>query len=126
MSHHGPQVIIDYFDAVNTENWEKLASLWVEDAELDVVSARPRRGRDDVLTYYPRALAPFPQHWDEPYRISRDGDVVTVEIQFNGTTPDGVEIEFDAVDIFDLRGDKLWKMKSFFDIDSIRRQMGQV
>ena len=36
-----------------------------------------------------------------------------------------IEIEFDAVDIFDLRDEKLWKMKSFFDIESIRKQMGQ-
>ena len=51
MSHHGPQVILDYFDSINTENWDKLAALWTDDAELDVVGARPRRGREDVLTY---------------------------------------------------------------------------
>ena len=31
MSHHGPQVILDYFDSINTENWDKLAALWTDD-----------------------------------------------------------------------------------------------
>ena len=48
MSHHGPQVILDYFDSINNEEWDKLASLWAEDAELRVVAARPRFGREDV------------------------------------------------------------------------------
>ena len=63
MTAQPPQAILDYFDAINTEDWDKLASLWTEDAELNVVAARPRRGREDVLTYYPRALAPFPKHF---------------------------------------------------------------
>ncbi|GIU93482.1 MAG: hypothetical protein KatS3mg011_2388 [Acidimicrobiia bacterium] len=82
----------DYFDAINREDWDKLASLWVEDAELRVVGARPRKGRDDVLGYYPRALALYPEHHDDPYRISVAGEVVTVEIAFRGKTADGKEV----------------------------------
>ena len=105
-----PQAIHDYFDAINSEDWDKLASLWTEDAELNVVAARPRKGRDDVLTYYPRALAPFPKHYDDPYRISVAGDVVTVEIEFTGEMADGRPVHFFAVDVFDMRDGKLWKM----------------
>jgi len=122
MTPNPPQPILDYFDAINAEDWDKLASLWTEDAELNVVAARPRRGRDDVLTYYPKALAPFPKHHDDPVRISVAGDVVTVEIKFTGELADGRPIEFDAVDVFDMRDGKLWKMSSWFDIDHIRRQ----
>ena len=122
MSTDAPQAILDYFDAINAEDWDKLASLWVDDAELRVVAARPRSGREDVLTYYPRALAPFPKHYDDPVRISVAGDVVTVEIKFTGETADGKPIEFDAVDVFDMRDGKLWKMSSWFDIEHIRRQ----
>lgn len=124
MTSNPPQAILDYFDAINTEDWDKLASLWTEDAELNVVAARPRRGREDVLTYYPRALAPFPQHYDDPVRISVAGDVVTVEIKFTGELADGRPVEFDAVDVFDMRDGKLWKMSSWFDIEHIRRQTG--
>jgi len=119
-----PQAIIDYFDSINAEDYAKLATLWVEDAELDVVAARPRRGREDVLTYYPRALALFPKHYDDPVRISVAGDVVTVEIKFTGEMADGRPVEFDAVDVFDMRDGKLWKMSSWFDIEHIRRQTG--
>ncbi len=119
-----PQAIVDYFDSINAEDYDKLATLWVEDAELNVVAARPRRGRDDVLTYYPRALALFPKHYDDPVRISVAGDVVTVEIKFTGEMADGRPVEFDAVDVFDMRDGKLWKMSSWFDIEHIRRQTG--
>ena len=124
MTHHGRQVILDYFDAINTEDWDKLAGLWTEDAELDVVAARPRRGREDVLTYYPKALSMYPEHWDEPVRISDAGDVVTVEIDFTGKMADGTPVAFKAVDIFDIKDGKLWKMSSWFDILDVRRQAG--
>ena len=117
-----PQAIIDYFDAINTEDWDKLASLWVDDAELNVVAARPRRGKADVLGYYPKALAPFPKHYDDPYRISVDGDVVTVEIEFTGEMADGRPVQFLAVDVFDMREGRLWKMSSWFNIEDVRRQ----
>ncbi len=119
-----PQAIVDYFDSINAEDYDKLATLWVEDAELNVVAARPRRGREDVLTYYPRALALFPKHYDDPVRISVAGDVVTVEIKFTGEMADGRPVEFDAVDVFDMRDGKLWKMSSWFDVEHIRRQTG--
>ena len=122
MTDNAPRVILDYFDAINTEKWEKLASLWCDDAELRVVAARPRFGRDDVLTYYPKALAGYPKHFDDPVRISVAGDVVTVEIAFTGTTPEGHPVTFDAVDVFDLKDGKLWKMSSWFNIEDVRRQ----
>lgn len=124
MTDNPPQAILDYFDSINAEDFDKLATLWVEDAELNVVAARPRRGRDDVLTYYPRALGLFPKHYDDPVRISVAGDVVTVEIKFTGEMADGRPVEFDAVDVFDMRDGKLWKMSSWFDIEHIRRQTG--
>jgi uncharacterized protein (TIGR02246 family) len=118
-----PAAITEYFRAINDEDWDALASLWVDDAELRVVAARPRFGRDDVLTYYPKALAPYPKHHDDPVRVSVAGDVVTVEIRFTGATADDRPIEFDAVDVFDMRDGKLWKMSSWFNIEDVRRQL---
>ena len=123
MTDKAPQAIVDYFDAINNEDWDKLASLWCEDSELRVVAARPRFGREDVLTYYPKALAGYPKHYDDPYRISVAGDVVTVEIAFTGTTPEGHEVTFDAVDVFDMKDGKLWKMSSWFNIEDVRKQV---
>lgn len=123
-SDPAPPAILDYFDAINREDFEKLASLWSDDAELRVVAARPRKGKEDVVGYYPKALAAYPEHHDEPKRISVAGDVVTVEIAFRGRTTEGRVVEFDAVDVFDLKDGKLWKMSSWFDIEDVRRQLG--
>ncbi len=48
--------------------------------------------------------------------------VVRVDGIEGGELADGRPIEFDAVDVFDMRDGKLWKMSSWFDIDHIRRQ----
>jgi ketosteroid isomerase-like protein len=120
-----PPAILSYFEAINNEDWDSLAEFWTDEAELRVVAARPRSGKEDVLGYYPRALKGYPKHFDDPYRISVAGDLVTVEIRFTGETAEGAPVEFEAVDVFDLRDGKLWKMSSWFDIEHVRRQIAK-
>jgi ketosteroid isomerase-like protein len=115
-------VIERYFHCINHEDWDGLAELWHDDAEFRVTAARPRSGKEDVLRYYPKALAPFPEHWDEPTRIIVAGNTVTVEIDFIGRTADGRPVEFPAVDIFDLEDGKIRNFSSWFDIELIRKQ----
>jgi ketosteroid isomerase-like protein len=118
-------VIAEYFDAVNAEDWAALGALWEPDAELVATGARPRRGRDDVVAYYPRVLAPFPSHVDQPGRRIAQGSAVVVEVSFTGVTGDGRPVAFDAVDVFDLTPDRarIRRLSTWYDTAAVLRQV---
>jgi ketosteroid isomerase-like protein len=118
-----PEVIRTYFDSINTEDFERLAGIWADDVELKAVGARPRTGRDDVMDFYGGIFEPWAAHDDHPTRVVADGDVVVVEIVFTGTTHDGKEISFPAVDIFDLEDGKIRKVSIYYDLTWVRKQM---
>jgi ketosteroid isomerase-like protein len=116
-----PAAIRRYFDGLNNEDWEDFAGIWTEDAELLGVGARPRKGREDVITYYSTVLEPYPVHRDDPYAIHVCGDVVTVEIAFAGETREGVPVEFEAVDVFTLRDGRIRRLTTWYDVDRVRK-----
>lgn len=118
-----PAAIRTYFEAINSEDWERLATVWHEDAELRAVGARPRRGRAEIGAYFPKTLAPWRRHLDDPVRVAVAGDVVTVEIHFVGSTDDGRAVEFDAVDVFDLEAGRIRRLSTWYDVDAVRRRL---
>lgn len=115
-----PEAITTYFDAINNEDWDRLATVWRDDAELLAVGARPRRGVAEIVKYYPKTLAPWQQHLDDPTRFIVAGDTVTVEIHFSGKSADGIEVEFDAVDVFDLVDGKIQRVTNWYDTSKVR------
>jgi ketosteroid isomerase-like protein len=117
------QTIDAYFDCINHERWDRLAELFSADAELRAVGARPRMGRDDIGTYFREALGPYPEHRDEPTRIIPAGQTVTVEIHFEGRLANGRPLAFDAVDVFDFRGDRIQRLTSWYDSAQVRRDL---
>lgn len=123
MSRSNRDVIGAYVAAINSENWDALAELWHPDAVWRAVGARPRRSREDILTYYPRALALYPEHHDELTRIIEGEDTIVAEITFTGKTPGGKPVTFEAVDVFDLEDGLICRFSSWFDIDELRAQL---
>jgi ketosteroid isomerase-like protein len=119
-----PPAIAAYFAAVNARDWDRLAHVFADDAEIRPPGVEPRRGRDDVLAYYPPLLATFAEHHDEPTRIHVAGDVVTVEIAFTGRTVEGAPLAFDAVDVFDLDAEgRIVRLSLWYDTRSVIRQL---
>ena len=118
-----PPVIRSYFDSLNAEDFETLAGIWADDVDLRPVGARPRKGRDDVMAYYRGIFEPWAAHADQPDRVIADGDTVVIEITFTGTTHDGREISFPAVDIFDLQDGRISRLAIFYDLAWVRKQM---
>ena len=118
-------VVAAYFDAVNAEDWAALGALWAQDAELVATGARPRRGRDDVVAYYPRVLAGYVTHEDRPGRRITQGAAVMVEVSFIGVSGDGRPVAFDAVDVFDLTPDltRIRRLSTWYDTAAVRRQI---
>jgi ketosteroid isomerase-like protein len=104
-----------YFDAINGEQWDRLAALFHDDAELHAPGTAPRVGGAAVASYYDDALRPYPVHRDEPTRELYAGDTVTVEIHFEGTLANGREMAFDAVDVFDFRDGRIARLSSWYD-----------
>jgi ketosteroid isomerase-like protein len=115
--------IAGYFAAINGEDWDALADLFHDDAELRAPGTAPRLGGAAVATYFRDALAPYPVHRDEPTREIYAGDVVTVEIHFEGTLAGGGTLAFDAVDVFDLLDGRIHRLSSWYDSHYVRGLM---
>lgn len=111
-----PEAIRRYFADVNGEDWDDFRGIWCEDAEIDVVGGMRFRGLDEIMAYYPRVLAGFPIHHDDPYGIHVSGDVVTVEIAFAGETTAGVKAAWEAVDVFHLVGGQVKRLTTWYDM----------
>lgn len=107
--------IAAYFESINGEDFERLESLFHDDAELIAPGGGPRRGLEAVGSYYRDALRPYPVHRDEPTREVYAGDTVIVEIHFEGALASGRPLEFDAVDVFDFRDGRIARLSSWYD-----------
>jgi hypothetical protein len=116
-----PEAIRRYFAGVNAEDWDDFRGIWHEDAEVDVVGGMRFRGLDEIMAYYPRVLAGFPVHHDDPYGIHVSGDVVTVEIAFEGETLAGVPAAWEAVDVFHLHDGRVRRLTTWYDLDEVVR-----
>lgn len=119
-----PDVVRAYFEAVNADRFGDLAPLWAADGELHAVGAPPRIGRDAVLAHFPAVLADYAKHDDQVIRVIDAGDTIVTEIHFVGETRDGRPVEFDAVDVFDLRDGLITRLTSWYDTRAVARQLG--
>jgi ketosteroid isomerase-like protein len=117
------ETVRDYFRCLDEEDWEGMRKLWTDDAELRAVGGRPRSGREEVLGFFEKLFDPWAQHEDRPVRIVVAGDVVTADVLFLGTTTDGREVSFEAVDVFDLRDGRIAKMSNWYDIALARKAL---
>ncbi|HEY2650723.1 MAG TPA: nuclear transport factor 2 family protein [Solirubrobacteraceae bacterium] len=110
-----------YFVCLDTENWSRMRTLWCTDCELRAVGARPRSGLDEVIGYFSRLFTPWSRHRDLPTRLIRDCDTIVAEVAFTGTTPDGRQVSFDAIDVFDLQSGRIRTLSNWYDLAYVRR-----
>jgi ketosteroid isomerase-like protein len=118
-----PAVVAAYFDSLNAEDFDRLRRLWTDDATLRAVGQQPRHGRDAVMEYFCPLFRTWARHVDTPTRITASGDVVVVEISFAGTTLAGKELRFDAVDVFDLSGESIAALSTWYDLHWLVKQL---
>lgn len=112
-----------YFDGINEERYDDVAALFAPAGELRAPGIDPTSGGEAIASYFRAALAPYPQHLDQPTRtiVGEDGATATVEISFTGTTADGDELRFEAVDVFDCDADgRIVLMTSWYDSHAVR------
>jgi ketosteroid isomerase-like protein len=115
-----------YFRCLDTEDWSAMAELWTPEAQLRAVGARPRNDRDGIIEYFSKLFDPWPTHRDHPDRliVSEADQTVIAEVTFTGTTADGREVRFAAVDVFDFADGRIRKLTNWYDIDYARRMIG--
>ena len=118
-----PSMVTGYFDALNGENWALMRELWDVHAELRAVGARPRRGRDEVMSYLEPIFGPWATHLDQPTRFIVAPSTVVVEVQFTGVTHAGRELSFDAVDVFDIGEHAILRLTTWYDLAWLRKQL---
>ena len=119
-------VCMRYFNCLDTENWDGMRECWTEDGTLKATGGRPRSNREEVIEYFAKIFVPWQVHEDRPIRlvISEPDQTVMAEVQFSGTTADGREVVFDAIDVFDFSPDgRIRKLSNWYDIDYARRMV---
>jgi ketosteroid isomerase-like protein len=121
MAMSNEATVRSYFVCLDTEDWDTMRTLWTEDCELRAVGARPRHGLDEMIGYFSGLFSPWPTHQDKPTRFIAQGDAIAVNVTFTGVTPDGRDVTFDAVDVFDLRDGKICTLTNWYDIAYARR-----
>ena len=116
-------VALRYFRCLDTEDWAEMARLWTPDAQLRAVGARPRNDREGVIEYFSKLFGPWHRHRDHPERliVSEPDRTVVAEVTFTGTTADGRDVRFEAVDVFDFEAGLIRKLTNWYDIDYARR-----
>jgi ketosteroid isomerase-like protein len=122
-----PAAAIDaYFAGVNEERYDDVAALFAPTGVLMAPGTRPRTG-DEIAPYFAAALAPYPEHFDDPRRVVLAGDTATVEIHFSGRHAGGGTMEFDAVDVFDFDQEgRIVKLTSWYDSHLVRRRLREI
>jgi ketosteroid isomerase-like protein len=118
-----PSMVTGYFDALNREDWALMRELWDVNAELRAVGARPRRGRDEVMSYLEPIFGPWATHLDQPTRFIVAPSTVVVEVRFTGVTHAGRELPFDAVDVFDTDDHAILRLTTWYDLAWLRKQL---
>jgi ketosteroid isomerase-like protein len=118
-------VIDRYFSCINSERWEEFGALWHPEAELRAVGGRPRQGRQEIEEFYRRLFSPWKRHADIPTRVLLSGDSATVEVRFEGETPEGRAYGFDAVDVFDISGEEITRLTNWYDLVLVRKMLAE-
>jgi len=116
-------LITRYFDAVNHENWDALASVFHPDATFQTPGTAPRVGRDEIVGLFLRLFDAWTEHMDTPVRVIREGDTASVEIEFSGMSTAGRTVSFQAVDLFTFKDDQVISLRSFYDLHEVRQEL---
>jgi len=120
-------VVEGYFAAINADRFTELADVLAPGVEIHTVGSAPVVGRDAALAHFPALLANYAEHDD---RVTRwieaprsDTAAIVCEIAFRGRLNDGRPVAFDALDVFDLAGDRIVRVATWFDTYDLRRQL---
>lgn len=122
--------------AYNAHDWDGLAALWTDDAEIIAPGAPGRRGGRDWAEFNRTAAMPFPDARVVVHELIVDGNKVVQESTLMGThtepferpdgtvlPPTGRTIEIRYMEIFWAEGDQVGPVHLYVDPTEISRQL---
>jgi ketosteroid isomerase-like protein len=110
-----------YFATMNGEEWDEFSTLWTDDALLTPVGARPRTGPVDITSFYAGLFGAWLTHWDQPTKAFTAGDgSIGSAVTFTGKTTKGLDVSFDAVDLFEFQNGRISKLANYYDLLHVR------
>ena len=116
-------VVRRYFAAVDAEDFDTLRQVLHPDVALTACGSRSRRGSEAALDLFAKIFERFPVHSDRPSRLICDGDTVVAEIHFEGRSATGVDVTFEAVDVFDIVDGRIVRLTQWLDSAHLERQL---
>ncbi len=119
-----PSAVVErYFAAVDAEDFEVLREVLHADVSLTACGSQPRQGSEAVIDLFGKIFERFPVHSDRPTRLICDGGTVVAEIHFEGRSATGVDVTFEAVDIFDVVDGRIVRLTQWLDSAHLERQL---
>ena len=116
-------VVRRYFDAVDAEDFDTLRQVLHPDVALTACGSQPRQGAEAVIDLFAKIFERFPVHSDRPTRLICDGGTVVAEIHFEGRSATGVDVAFEAVDVFDIVDGRIVRLTQWLDSAHLERQL---
>ena len=108
-----------YFENFNNHNWEKMASLYIENAEFKdptLGKSTVKQTRKQIIEKYSQLQKIFPDLNDKVINIYPPGEnVVIVEFVSSGTSLDNSKFELPICTIFTLENGLIVKDFTYFD-----------
>ena len=113
------ELVKQYFTHFNEHEWDKMASLYTENAEFKDPSLGPGiviQTRDQIIEKYSGQNEVFPDIRDEIVQVYPSGDKhVIVEFFSKGTAPDVSEFELPIATIFTIENGRISKDFTYYD-----------
>jgi hydroxyacylglutathione hydrolase len=124
----------DYFEALARRDVEAMAALWAPDGEEHIAGLLDTRGPDGVRTYFTEFFAAFPDFALTVRSTVGNGDRTAVHWTATGThlgslwgvAPTGSRVDFEGIDMLQVRDGLIVRNDAVADSMSVARQLGML
>lgn len=119
MNMKNEKLVKTYFDHFNKHEWEKMADLYSETAEIkdpSIGKSMVKQNKKEIIQRYSELSSIFPNLKDEIVQIYPSGDKhMIVEFVSSGTAADGSNFLLPICVIFTIENGKITKDFSYYD-----------
>ncbi|MFD2286655.1 nuclear transport factor 2 family protein [Pedobacter petrophilus] len=119
MKTENSELINTYFDLFNKHEWEKMADLYTEEAEIKDPSVGQqvvKQSKQEIIQRYSEMQQMFPNLKNELVQVYPSGEShVIVEFVSSGTAADGSDFTLPICVIFTIENGKITKDFSYYD-----------